>query len=143
MAEITNAAANVYVWTNLALSPGYNPLSGVRGTLFDLKAQFTAGTAQTRNLTFQGVTVTYNAATRQIACNGIVNALPAVHGRVTLEIIVDRDSLEIFGNDGELYMPLPISNPAGTGLVSLTGTGGTATFNSLTVTKLKSIWPAP
>ncbi|HEU5068781.1 MAG TPA: immunoglobulin domain-containing protein [Verrucomicrobiae bacterium] len=143
VAEITNAAANVYAWTNLVLSPGYNPLAGIRGTLFDLKAQFNAGTAQTLNFTFQGVTVTYNAATQQVACNGIVNALPPVNGRVTLEIIVDRDSLEIFGNDGALYMPLPVSNPAGTGLASLTCTGGTATFNSLTVTKLKSIWPAP
>lgn len=143
VAEITNNVVNVYAWTNLALNPGYNPLSGIRGTLFDVKAQFTAGSAQAINFTFQGVTVTYNASAQQISCNGITNSLPPSGGSVQLEIIVDRDSIEIFGNGGQLYMPLPANNSSGNSLISLTGTGGTANFNSLTVTKLKSIWPAP
>jgi fructan beta-fructosidase len=143
VAEITNNAVNVYSWTNLSLNPGYNPLSGIRGTLFDVKAQFTAGTAQTINFTFQGVTVTYNASTRQISCNGVTNPLPPVSGSVQLEIIVDRDSVEIFGNNGLLYMPVPAGNPAGNSLLSLSASGGTATFDSLTVSKLKSIWPLP
>jgi fructan beta-fructosidase len=142
VAEITNNAVNVYAWTNLALNPGYNPLSGIRGTLFDVKAQFTAGSAPAINFAFQGVTVTYNAAAQQISCNGITNPLPPAGGSVQLEIIVDRDSIEIFGNGGQLYMPLPANNSSGTSLMSLTCAGGTATFNSLTVTKLKTIWPA-
>ncbi|HEY2084040.1 MAG TPA: GH32 C-terminal domain-containing protein, partial [Verrucomicrobiae bacterium] len=143
VAEITNNAVNVYAWTNLALNPGYNPLSGIRGTLFDVKAQFTAGSAQAINFAFQGVTVTYNASTQQISCNGITNPLPPSGGSVQLEMIADRDSIEIFGNSGQLYMPLPANNSSGNSLISLTCTGGTASFNSLSVTKLKSIWPAP
>jgi hypothetical protein len=42
------------------LSPGSNPLSGIRGTLFDLKAQFTPSNAQEIDFSFQGVTVVYN-----------------------------------------------------------------------------------
>jgi sucrose-6-phosphate hydrolase SacC (GH32 family) len=69
--------------------------------------------------------------------------LAAVNGVVQLEILVDRDSIEIFGNKGQLYMPMPASDPASTSLVSLTCTGGTGTFNSLIVSKLKSAWPQP
>jgi fructan beta-fructosidase len=143
VAEIANTAANVYSWTNLTLSPGYNPLSGIRGALFDVNCQFAAGTAQTITFTFQGVTVVYNASTRQISCNGVTNSLAPINGTVQLEMIVDLDSIEIFGNNGQLYMPLPASNSTGNSLVSLTCTGGTATFNLLNVSKLKPIWPAP
>jgi len=122
------------------LNAGFNPLSGIRGTLFDLNAQFAAGSAQAITFTFQGVTVTYNATSQQIYCNGVTNPLPPINGVVQLEIIVDRDTIEIFGNNGQLYMPLPASNSSGNSLISLSCTGGVATFNSLTVNKLKSIW---
>jgi fructan beta-fructosidase len=140
VAEITNNAVNVYSWTNLTLNPGYNPLSGIRGSLFDLKAQFSVGTAQSLTFKFQGLTVTYNAAAQQISCNGDTQSLPAINGSVQLEILVDRDTIEIFGNNGQLYMPLPASNSTGNSLISLTCTGGNAGFSSLTVNKLKSIW---
>ncbi len=122
------------------MSPGCNPLSGIPGTLFDVKAQITPGTAPTITFTFQGVTVTYNATTQQISCNGVVNSLAPSNGVVQIEIITDRNTIEIFGNNGQLYMPLPVSNPDGNALISLSSTGRSATFNSLTVTKLKSIW---
>ena len=138
--EITNNAANVYTWTNLTLNPGYNPVSGIRGTLFDLKAQFSTGTAQSVAFKFQGVTVTYNASSQQISCNGDTQSLPALNGSVQLEIIMDRDTIEIFGNNGQLYMPLPANNSTGNSLISLTCTGGSASFSSLTINKLKSIW---
>jgi fructan beta-fructosidase len=141
--EITNNAINAYVWTNLNLNPGYNPLSGIRGSLFDLKAQFAANSAQMIVFTFQNVTVSYNASTQQISCNGDTQSLPPINGLVQLEIVADLDTIEIFGNNGQLYMPLPAGNAAGNSLLSLTCTGGTAAFNSLTVLKLKSIWPMP
>jgi len=138
--EITNNVVTSYVWSNLTLSPGNDPLSGIRGTLFDVKAQFSVGTAQSITFTFQGVTATYNAATQQISCNGVSNSLVPVDGTIQLEIIVDRKTIEIFGNNGQLYMPLPADNPASTSSISVSCSGGNATFNSLTVNKLKSIW---
>jgi len=140
VAEITNNAVNVYTWTNLSVAPGYNPLSGIRGSLFDVKAQFTPGSAQTIAFTFQNVTVAYNASSQQISCNGDSQPLAPVGGSVQLEIIVDRDTIEIFGDNGQLYMPLPANNSTGNSLVSLSCAGGDATFSSLTVNKLKSIW---
>jgi fructan beta-fructosidase len=143
VAEITNLVANQYFWTNLAVSPGVNPLSGIRGTLFDIKALFTPGTVQTISFVFQDLTVTYSCSAQTLSCNGVTATLAPSGGVVQLEILVDRDSIELFGNNGQLYMPLPASNPVSSGQVSLSCTGGTATFNSLTVSKLKSAWPAP
>lgn len=140
IAELTNNVVTAYAWTNLSLSAGSNPLSGIRGTLFDVKAQFSVGTAQSITFAFQSVTVTYDAGTQQISCNGRTNPLAPVNGSVQLELIVDRDTLEIFGNNGQLYMPMPVSNPDSTSLLSLTCAGGTATFSSVVASKLKSAW---
>jgi fructan beta-fructosidase len=138
--EITNNVVATYNWSNLTVAPGSNPLSGIRGALFDLKAQFSVGTAQSITFTFQGQTVTYNASAQQVSCNGDTQSLTPINGSVQLEIIADRDTIEIFGNSGQLYMPLPASNSSGNTLISVTSSGGNATFSSLTVNKLKSIW---
>lgn len=140
IAEVTNKIVVSYAWTNLTVSPGSNPLSGVRGTLFHVKTLFSPGTAQTITFTFQGIIVTYNVTTQQVSCNGVSNSLVPVGGVIELEIIADRKTIELFGNNGQLYMPLPADNPASTSLIAVGCSGGNATFNSLTVNKLKSIW---
>ncbi|HWD93328.1 MAG TPA: immunoglobulin domain-containing protein [Verrucomicrobiae bacterium] len=140
--EITNDCVNTYSWTNLTLNPGYNPLSGIRGQLFDVQAQFTPDSASSINFTLCGVTISYSPTTQQISCNGDTQSLPPVNGTVSLEIICDRQTVEIFGNGGQLYMPI-----AGTGynaaneLLSLASQGDSTVFQSLKVNKLKSIWP--
>ncbi|HEV2695117.1 MAG TPA: GH32 C-terminal domain-containing protein [Verrucomicrobiae bacterium] len=84
--------------------------------------------------------MTYNGSTQQISCNGDTQSLPPVNGSVQLEIVADRDTIEIFGNNGQLYMPLPANNSSGNSLISLTCSGGSVTFSSLVVNQLKSIW---
>lgn len=141
--EITNNFLNTYSWTNLTLNPGYNPLSGIRGALFDVQAEFTPGSASSVNFTLCGVAISYSPSAQQISCNGDTQSLPPANGTVDLEIICDRQMVEIFGNGGQLYMPI-----AGTGysatndILSLTSQGGSTVFQSLKVNKLKSIWPS-
>ena len=137
--EIANLTATEYAWTNLTLAAGSNPLSGIRGNLFNLQAQFVPGTAEL-DFTFQGLTVAYNPSTQQITCNGNTKSLPPVNGVVQLQILTDINTIEIFGNHGQLYMPLPATYPTTNRLISVTCQSGSTTFNSLTVDKLKSAW---
>jgi sucrose-6-phosphate hydrolase SacC (GH32 family) len=140
--EITNAVANTYSWTNLTLNPGYNPLAGIRGQLFDVQAQFSPGSAQSISFNLCGVAVTYFPANQQISCNGNTQTLAPVNGIVTLEMITDRQSIEIFGNAGQLYMPIGSTAYSPTNnLLSLTSQGTPTVLRSLVVNKLKSIWP--
>ena len=144
IAEITNAVQSTSAWTNLTLNPGGNPLAGINGQLFDVQAQFTPGTASTITFNLCGVPLSYTAASQQISCNGITNPLPPLNGVVTLEVITDRQSVEIFGNSGQLYMPI-VTTPysATNNVLSLTTQGASSVFESLRVNTLKSIWPAP
>jgi len=141
IAEVANLCTTKYAWTNLTLTAGYNPLSGIRGTLFNLQAQFVPGTSEL-DFAFQGLTMAYNPSTQQITCNGVTNPLPPVNGVVQLQVLTDRNTIEIFGNNGQLYMPLPASYPTANSRISLTCQGGSTMFNSLIVDKLKSAWPS-
>ena len=142
IAEITNAVQNTYSWTNLTLNPGSNPLSGISGQLFDVQAHFTPGSASRIDFNLCGVVITYFPASQQISCDGVTNPLPPVNGTVTLEVITDRQSVEIFGNSGQLYMPIVTTpySPSNNAL-SLTSQGASTVFSSLTINKLQSIWP--
>jgi fructan beta-fructosidase len=141
IAEMINNFVNTYYWTNLTLNPGYNPVSGIRGETFDLKAEFVPQSAQSIQFVLGGVTITYSPATQQIQCNGISQPLPIVNGSVQLEVIQDRQMLEIFGNAGQLYMPIAGTSysPTNNGMAVLSA-GNTTTFKSLTINKMKSIW---
>ncbi len=144
IAELTNAVANTYAWTNLTLNPGQNPLAGIRGQLFDVQAQFTPGSAQTITFNLCGVYVAYSPSAQQISCNGDTQPLAPVNGTVTLEMITDRQSVEIFGNTGQLYMPMGSTPYSPTNnLLSITSQGASTVLKSLFVNKLKSIWPTP
>jgi fructan beta-fructosidase len=139
--EITNAVQNVYSWSNLTVSPGSNPLAGISGQSFDMQANFIPG-ASTITFDLGGVPITYTPGSQQISCNGVTNPLPPDNGTVTLEIIADRQSVEIFGNSGQLYMPIASTTYSPTNnSLSLTSQGASTVFNSLVVSQLKSIWP--
>ena len=126
----------------MTLNPGNNPLSGITGQLFDVRAQFTPGSASTITFNLCGVSITYAPASEQISCNGVTNPLPPINGAVTLEVITDCQSVEIFGNSGQLYMPIVTTPYSPTdNYLSLNSQGASTVFNYLVVNQLKSIWP--
>ncbi|SAK49814.1 glycoside hydrolase family 32 protein [Caballeronia ptereochthonis] len=65
----------------------------------------------------------------------IVN-LPLEHGRLKLEIIVDRGSIEVFANGGRVALTDLIFPPRDADRIAVFSEGGSATFGELTVTRL-------
>ena len=118
------------------LKPGDNPLANVKGELFDITAEITVGTATEVGFKIRGVPVVYRADSQNL--NG--NALKPVDGKIRLRLLVDRVSLDIFANDGRLYMPMGAKFPANNRSLELFANGGNATINSLEVHELKSAW---
>jgi len=68
--------------------------------------------------------------------------LPPVGGRLHLRILVDRTSLEVFGNDGRAAMTSCFLPKAAEKSLAVYATGGAAKIVSLQVFTLKSAWPA-
>jgi len=67
-------------------------------------------------------------------------AMELIDGRATFRILIDRGSIEIFGNEGRLSMTsYALHEPENLNL-SLTVEGGEAVVNKLIVNELKSMW---
>ncbi|HEV2327239.1 MAG TPA: glycoside hydrolase family 32 protein [Verrucomicrobiae bacterium] len=120
--------------------PGVNPLAGIRGELFEIQAQLAVGTAKEIEFDLRGVPLTYDVANGKLSCLGCQADVAPMDGKIDLHIYVDRTSVDIYGGDGTLYMPMATTfSPENQGL-NLSGEGGGAQIVSMTVYELKSAW---
>jgi sucrose-6-phosphate hydrolase SacC (GH32 family) len=85
-------------------------------------------------------TLSFDAKANQLSCGDAKAPLKPVDGKVRLRVLADRGILEIFANDGLVYMPVavPVSG-ADRGGVSVFATGQVVKAN-LFVYGMKSIW---
>lgn len=122
------------VWTNLALKDGVVLPLEPSGRLFHIKAEvdIPAGARLTFNIEGQTVELT----SRTVASG--TNPTTVIGHIKTLEILVDRASIEIFVNNGEVSLTrfvLPDENG-----LSVKAEGGDAVIQSLVVYPLNSSW---
>jgi sucrose-6-phosphate hydrolase SacC (GH32 family) len=143
------------------LSPGSNPLASVRGATFDLTAEFQLGTAtefglRVRTGGTQQTTISYTPSSSRVTVDRRTSGnnfgsccfpaafqatLAPVSGRVKLRLLVDNDSVEVFGNDGRLAMSVRIFPDAGSTALALYSVGGNVTLTSFDLYQLGRSWP--
>ncbi len=122
------------------LSPGENPLSEVRGELFDIEADLDSGGADSIELGIRGTPIVYDVRKRQLTCLGASVELVGADGRLRLRVLVDRTSMEIFADGGGRVMSFCFHPDAADRSLALGCAGGPARIESLHVRELKSIW---
>jgi len=123
-----------------ALHPGDDPLKGVQGELLDIAAELTVGDANEMGFDLRGVKLSYDVHRQELSCLDKKAPLAAQGGRIRLRLLVDRTSVDIFGNDGRLYMPMGMSIVEGNRSVQVYAMGGSARIESLEVFELRSAW---
>jgi sucrose-6-phosphate hydrolase SacC (GH32 family) len=125
--------------TDLSLADGEEHTLGA-GELLDVAAEFEVGDAAEVGVRLRGETVAYRVAEQAVACLGCAARLPLRDGRITLRILVDRTSIEVFGNDGaasltSCFLADPLQQS-----VSAYASGGSARLASLAIHELRSAW---
>jgi fructan beta-fructosidase len=138
--ELKRLHAVRHAWSRLTLAPGTNALAGIQGDLFDARVQFAVGATGEVRLVVRGMPVVYDAARQELVCADRRNSLPPVKGKVRLQVLADRTSLELFGNDGLLYMPMAGKFAPVDHTLALTVTGAPVRFDSVEVNDLRSSW---
>lgn len=121
-------------WANRSLNDGEELDLKPTGDLFHLKMQVSIPEGSTLTLNVRGVPV---VLTHQSVANG-TDPLATVGELKTVEVLIDRTSIEVFGNAGEVstsrcFLP-------GQERLSLKVTGGKATIQALSVFPLESAW---
>jgi sucrose-6-phosphate hydrolase SacC (GH32 family) len=74
-------------------------------------------------------------------CEGRRAHLVPHDGQIRLQILVDRASFEVFGNDGQIALPLGILMVDRPPTVSAFSQGGRVQLKQLEVHELDSAWP--
>lgn len=138
--EIEKLHARKHEFKSLALGASdKSPLAGVKAELMDVLAEIDLGDATKVAINVRGAEVTYDVANRRLACKGCKAPLACPKGRLSLRILVDRNSIEVFANDGEVYMPVGVLNPRDNLSISASAEGDGAKAD-VTVWELKSAW---
>jgi fructan beta-fructosidase len=118
------------------LRPGSMVDLGVSGDLLEIRAEFEPGAARAVGLAFGGRRVAYDAEKR------VLEGMPLkpADGKVRMRLLVDRSSLEVFGNDGRVCLTAPFRLKGKMESVQAWSEGEDAKLLSLEVFELQSIW---
>ena len=138
--EIETIRQQEHSWKDEALKPGDNLLSDISGDQFDIHAEIELGDATEVEFTVRSEKVIYSAAQRQLSCLGRSAHLEPVDNRIRLQILVDRTSLEVFGNEGRVSMSSCYVPDLENATLGMYAGGGAATVVSLNVCELDSAW---
>jgi len=124
---------------NLAIEAGNNPINEVTGELYHIKGDFRPGTKSQIGFKIHGTEVLYDAASGELACMDKKAKAGLEGDKLYLEIIVDRNTIEIFVNHGRVYMPISRDLTKDYGL-ELICRNESVVAERLQIFELNSIW---
>ena len=127
-------------WRNKILKPDQKLTGSLGGQLAHIRADLKFDGASETAFVVRGIPITYNVEKEELSCQKNKAPLKPVDGQIRLEILVDRTSIEIFGNHGRMYMPVGVilvDNPTS---FEISAKGGNAEIESLDVIRLRSAW---
>ena len=139
---IEKLRAKSHEWKNLELISGRNPLAGVEGELFEIRIEMTVTGAAQVGLRIRGHAVTYDVHKQELFCDPQSAPLALKDGRLSLVVVVDRSSLEVFANEGEVALCTGILPQEDNRSLEITSKDGAAHIDTLVVHELRSIWDA-
>jgi fructan beta-fructosidase len=122
------------------LVPEKPPLADIHGDLLEIEAEIGVGDAKEISFVLRGMPVIYDVVSQKIFCLGSEAPLAQHDGKISLHIYVDHASVDIYGGDGTLYLPMAKKLSPENQNLELTCQGGNARIVSLKVYELKSAW---
>jgi sucrose-6-phosphate hydrolase SacC (GH32 family) len=127
---------------NYTLKPEANPLSGLAGDAFDIDLTLAVAksTCSEIVLTVCGNTVKYDLKQHVLHSLNTRVPLEPRSGVVGIRVLVDRLSVETFGNRGEVSITTIAHQKPGVPSLVLTTQGGEAAVVSLAVHEIESMW---
>lgn len=143
VAELSGISGEPIFNDGFTLKPGTNLLAELNDGLYDIQLAFAPSSATAIGLRIDGQDVRYSFAAGSLASAGAAAHLEPDNGEIELRLLVDRTSLEVFGNRGTVSISscfLPNAN--GTAL-ELYAEGGAIVVKSISVRPLASIWDSP
>ncbi len=139
--ELATIRRQTHRLEELTLAPGdADPLAHLDVELVELDATFAPADVGRVVFNLRGAVVTYFAEDQTVECAGLRVPLPPVDGQVRLQLLVDRGSIECFGNSGQIAISRSVRPASDSHHVHVRAEGAPVTFGHLSVHELASIW---
>ncbi len=138
--EIINLHQQHWDWANETVSPGENPLASISGELFQIKAELKPQGTDSCKFMIRNIPVSYDVSSQQLTCQGKSASVALENGKITLEILVDRMSIEIYANGGRMYMPIGVDMVNNPKSLEFATEGGDTLIEKLDIYELQSVW---
>jgi sucrose-6-phosphate hydrolase SacC (GH32 family) len=121
-------------------APGDNALADVHHDLLDIDLEIKLKQAQQIKLILRGEEIAYDVKSQKLKAQGHSLSLAPTDGKLILRALLDRTSIELFGNHGDVTLSLDFFPDPSNHDLALTVEGGTAQLRHLALHELKSIW---
>lgn len=113
------------------------------GELLDLEIAATTASAEVMQIAIRGIAVKYDFVNQELSCRNVTAPLPARGAKdrtVVLRALVDRGSLELFGNEGRVALSIAAIPDPMDQSIAVSTPEGAMTVETLRVSKLQSAW---
>jgi sucrose-6-phosphate hydrolase SacC (GH32 family) len=105
--EIKNIYGKSWTYQEQVVEKGrHSFLKKDKEGLYDVSAEFEIGSAERFGLVINDIAVTYEVKEQKLYCQERYAALKPIGISLKLRILADRTTLEIFANEGQIYMPI-------------------------------------
>ena len=106
--EIKNIYSKNLIFQDKVVEEGQHSIldENYDGNLCDISVEFEIGRAERFGLIINNIRVTYDIKEKKLYCQKRSASLKPMKGKIKFRILVDRMTLEIFANDGKIYMPV-------------------------------------
>jgi sucrose-6-phosphate hydrolase SacC (GH32 family) len=140
--EIDGLHGVQHAYTALSLvSHAAVSIAGADAACLDIQLECSLGSTRTIEVNVHGTRVVYDAVKQMLYCGSCAGPLLLQDGKIRLRLLRDLSTLEIFGNDGQLYMPVAIHPDPAQRALSLSGDiFGAAVIDKLIVNEIQSSW---
>jgi sucrose-6-phosphate hydrolase SacC (GH32 family) len=125
---------------DVTLRPGENLLQGVEGDLYDLDIDADLEGTGRLVLTLRGERVVYDPAAETLQCGPRSAPLRLPSRRLRLRVLLDRASIEVFADHGQIAIAHCFFPEPGDRALALETQGGNARVRRLRVRSLRSAW---
>jgi fructan beta-fructosidase len=139
--EINNLNVSRQSWRNLTISPGEATEPKINADLLDIRIEIEPEAAATDfGLIVRGQPVRYSVPQQTLTVGADSAPLKLVNKRLRLRILVDRPSLEVFADDGQVTISAVYLEDNARDGIRLVTEGGNMRVPSLKASRLESIW---
>jgi len=139
--EIRLLYDGIHITRDVVSTPDKDHLAGIPGRLFDLEMELLTRETQTVAIRIGKQAIQYDPRLEQLHCSDQQGRLRSENDCVTIRLLIDRASLEVFGNEGEMCMSFCMPCQPDDLKLHIYGVdGGNVTVRSLKIRRLRSMY---